>query len=122
MNKKTGVFSSLLLLSLILSSLALYRSWINEPQQTPEKDSFSVTVNCGAAYYRLYVLCNSQSVVADENIGIHLYSFQSLPGKEIEIRAYANHSFTVDFAQESPHAPIERQTGTEISVSYTVPS
>ena len=106
----------LLLVCLVLSSASL-GLWASSFLQAPEKwDYFSVNVNCGADYYRLYVQRNGITLIATEDVGIHLYPFNAQVGDTISILAYSNVTFSLEFSWESPHALIQSEIGQTISI------
>ena len=73
----------------------------------------------GEAHYRIYVLVNSQTVIADEFVGSTLYPVFVQAGDQIEVHGYSETAFTVTL--ENPYHPVETQTAQQILIIYTVP-
>ena len=69
--------------------------------------------------YRIYVLVDSQTVIADEYVGNKLYPVFVQSGDQIEVHGYSETAFTVTL--ENPHQPVATETGVEILITYTVP-
>lgn len=99
--------------------MAFYKTWINQPESL-QKTFFSVTVNSGESYYRLYIIVKGKIVIADENVGIHIYSFSASKSERVEIRGYSTSVFRIEFAEENPYDLLQSQMGTEISMTYEV--
>jgi len=120
MNKKTIIFSTLLLLSLIMSALALYETWRNQPATQPERVYYDVRM--GGGQYRIYVLRDGQTVIADERFSASVFGFWAEGGDEIAIRAYSSSSlFFLELYVLGNGTTIYEHTGETIDFTYTVP-
>jgi hypothetical protein len=122
-SKKLLLITSVSICALFFSSIALYLAWTDPDrnQHLTKANWYTVTVISGAENYRVYILCNRQTITADESIGINIYPFIAEPGDQIFIRAYSNDSFSLEFAQEGPYQLIEQKEGTIINLTFTVP-
>jgi hypothetical protein len=137
MDRKLVVIAALSIISLIMSAVTAYT--VFKPGKSEAQSWYSITAN-SAIYYRLYAHLNGKTIIADEAIGIKLYSLEATAGDKIEIVgfcqaenpdvSYSDNPFTVEFAQEGPYSLIATQRAQQIivgsgtltiSIKYTVP-
>lgn len=106
------------LASLVLSGFSIYVWWKSDQNGQPISLNYLVEAS-SEEQYRIYVLVDSQTVIADEFVGNKLYPVFVQPGDQIEVHGYSTVAFTVTL--ESPHHPVETETGTTVDISYSVP-
>jgi len=78
-----------------------------------------ICARAGEENYRIYVLVNSQTVIADEFVGSKMYPLFVQEGDNIEVHGYSELPFTVTL--EDHYKPVETETGIAVEISYTVP-
>jgi len=105
------------LASICLSILACY--WVWASREYEESFSTYLVEANSSDYYRIYVLVNRKTVVADEDVGIRLYSVSLKAGDKIEIHGYSEESFTVTLETEG--LPLASENDYIVSISYDVP-
>lgn len=106
------------LISICLSVLSCY--WVWESREESDSGSLSYLVQSNSVkYYRLYVMVNRNTVIADEDVGLKLYPISVSEGDKIEIHGYSEEPFTV--ALETEGLPLASENDRVISISYTVP-
>ena len=71
-------------------------------------------------FYRIYVLVNRQTVVADEDVGYKSYPHSVEEGNTIEIQAYCDMNLTVTL--KDLHRLVETETAKHISIEKIVPA
>jgi hypothetical protein len=119
MKKITHLIVAMVLISLCLSILSCY--WIVTSRESPERYvNYSVQTK-SSAYYRIYVLVNRNTAIADEDISLNLYFFSVKPGATIEIHGYSDEPLTVELAQEGPYQLIASQKDYSINIRHVVP-
>jgi len=118
MKKEFWIILVISLVSLILSGLNIYSWWKSEQNGQPIFLTYLVKTN-GEAHYRIYVLVDSNTVIADEFVGSKIYPLFVQAGDQIEVHGYSETAFTVTL--ENPYYPVETETAVEILITYTVP-
>jgi len=105
------------ILTLLFSvvSLALH---LTPGQPSPVVMNYQVEVTCDV-HFRVYVLVNGFTVVADEFQGSKNYPVIVTVGDQIEIHAYAVQPMTVKLW--NPQVPVTQQTGDSIEIGFVVP-
>lgn len=118
MKKAFLLIFTISLVSLVLSGFSIYSWWKSEQDRQPVFSTYLVKAY-SEQNYRIYVLVNSQTVIADEFLGYALYPVFVRAGDLIEVHGYCETAFTVTL--ENPYYPVETETAVEIFITYTVP-
>lgn len=118
MKKAIPLILLISLASLVLSGLSIYAWWKSEQNGQPIFFTYQVEAS-SEEHYRIYVLVNSQTVIADEFVGFKLYPVFVQAGDLIEVHGYSETAFTVTL--EDPYQPVETETAVDILITYTVP-
>lgn len=115
--KVVSVLAVLSVPALVLAGFSIFLQL--QPQNEPAEMTYLVKVY-GDVHYRVYVLVNSITVIADEFEGYKLYPVFVVEGDKIEVRGYCDQAFTVTL--EDSYQPVKTETGVAVSLSYTVPA
>ena len=107
----------LALTSICLSIVTCYWVWASREYEE-SFTTYLVEAN-SSDHYRIYVLVNRKTVIADEDIGLSLYPISVSEGDKIQIHGYSEEPYTVTLETEG--LPLASENDYIVSISYDVP-